>query len=159
MSKHTAPAGHEVAPTASARRAARPRAMAGGLAVALMLPAVLMPAPGLAQTTSGESGAPAMPELSPDPVATAKKPAKKARPKSQVKGTSTSGTRSPARYKVRSGQNLWVISERLAGPGASATKIANTLVAVWNLNDIRIGTGNPDMLPVGVTLRIPASVR
>jgi nucleoid-associated protein YgaU len=57
-------------------------------------------------------------------------------------------------YVVRSGDSLWSIATRLLGPRASAAEIADEVNRLWKLNRDRIGTGDPDLLPVSTELRL-----
>jgi len=56
---------------------------------------------------------------------------------------------------VRPGESLWSIAtDLLEGQGASATAIAVEVHRLWDLNEERIGTGDPNLLVVGVRLRL-----
>jgi hypothetical protein len=55
---------------------------------------------------------------------------------------------------VRPGESLWSIAEQLLGRRASAASIALEVRRLWRLNRHRIGTGDPDLLVVGVRLRL-----
>jgi nucleoid-associated protein YgaU len=55
---------------------------------------------------------------------------------------------------VRSGDSLWRIAERRLGSSATATQIAEEVTRLWELNRQRIGTGNPDLIFSGQTLRM-----
>ena len=55
---------------------------------------------------------------------------------------------------VQAGESLWSIAADLLNPGASATAIALQVHRLWELNKDRIGTGDPDALPIGVKLRL-----
>jgi hypothetical protein len=57
-------------------------------------------------------------------------------------------------HVVRSGESLWSIASRLVGPGASDASVALEVRRLWRLNSKRIGTGDPNLLRVGVTLRL-----
>ncbi len=43
----------------------------------------------------------------------------------------------------------------MAGPGAGPAAVAKRVQRLWDLNARAIGTGNPDLLPVGTVLRLP----
>ena len=64
------------------------------------------------------------------------------------------GTEQPATYRVRPGDSLWRIAERRLGPDATATATAREVTRLWELNRHRIGTGNPDLIFPGQTLRM-----
>ena len=57
-------------------------------------------------------------------------------------------------YRVRPGDSLWRIAERRLGPSATATETAQEVTRLWELNRQRIGTGNPDLILPGQTLRM-----
>jgi nucleoid-associated protein YgaU len=58
---------------------------------------------------------------------------------------------------VRAGDTLWGIARSLAGQGASDATVARLVDGLWALNAPVIGTGDPDMIRTGVTLRLPAT--
>ncbi len=58
-------------------------------------------------------------------------------------------------YTVRSGDSLWSIASRVAGPGASPAKIAALVDQLWKLNSSRIASGDPSMVAVGTALQLP----
>lgn len=68
-----------------------------------------------------------------------------------------SGSSRPATGSVTVGQgdSLWTIAARQLGPGASETAINRELVAIWNLNAGRIGTGDPNLIFAGQRLLLP----
>jgi len=69
-----------------------------------------------------------------------------------------SGSSSPRHgraHVVQPGESLWSIAKGLIGPGASPARIARKVHRLWTLNHDRIGTGDPDLLMVGTTLRLP----
>jgi hypothetical protein len=66
--------------------------------------------------------------------------------------------RSRGVYVVHPGDSLWSIAARLLASRASATAVARKVARLWRLNRARIGTGDPDVLPVGVRLRLTRSV-
>ena len=57
-------------------------------------------------------------------------------------------------HVVRPGESLWSIASRLLGAHASAGAIALEVRRLWRLNSERIGTGDPNVLIVGVRLRL-----
>jgi hypothetical protein len=57
-------------------------------------------------------------------------------------------------YRVRPGDSLWRIAERRLGSSASTTETAQEVTRLWELNRQRIGTGNPDLILPGQTLRM-----
>ena len=57
-------------------------------------------------------------------------------------------------HVVRPGESLWSIATDVLGPGASAAAIATEVRRLWKLNAERIGTGDPNLLVVGVRLRL-----
>lgn len=57
-------------------------------------------------------------------------------------------------YRVRPGDSLWTIAERVAGPGASQATIARLVDRIWQANRSRIGTGDPDLLAPGTVIRL-----
>ena len=58
------------------------------------------------------------------------------------------------RYTVQSGDSLWSIAQRLLGRDATNGQIAREVGKLWRLNEERIGTGSPSLLPVGTVLRV-----
>jgi hypothetical protein len=57
-------------------------------------------------------------------------------------------------HVVRPGESLWSIASALLEPGASASSIAHQVRRLWRLNADRIGTGDPNLLAIGVRLRL-----
>jgi hypothetical protein len=55
-------------------------------------------------------------------------------------------------HRVEPGESLWRIAERLLGPRATAAEVAVEVDRLWRLNRDRIGTGDRDLLPAGVTI-------
>jgi hypothetical protein len=64
------------------------------------------------------------------------------------------GPISGATYTVRAGDTLWSIARRLLGAEASAGQIAREVNRLWQLNQDRIGTGNPGLIRVGTVLKL-----
>jgi LysM domain len=57
-------------------------------------------------------------------------------------------------YTVRAADSLWSIARRIVGPDASAGRIAREVNRLWELNQRRIGTGNPSLIHVGTVLEL-----
>jgi hypothetical protein len=55
---------------------------------------------------------------------------------------------------VRPGDSLWSIAVALRGSDASIAAVTREVRRLWALNRDRIGTGDPDLLPTGVRLRL-----
>ncbi len=55
---------------------------------------------------------------------------------------------------VAAGDSLWSIATRLAGPGATNAAVERRLAAIWNANEQRIGTGDPNLIFPGTRLRV-----
>jgi hypothetical protein len=60
----------------------------------------------------------------------------------------------PRFHVVQPGDSLWSIAQSLLGSEASTGAIAGEVARLWLLNESRIGTGDPDLLPVGVRLAV-----
>ena len=73
-------------------------------------------------------------------------------PVSTVPTHSRAGT--SAGYTVRAGDTMWDIAADLAGPNASAARIARELDRLWRLNRDRIASGSPGQISVGQRLRL-----
>ncbi len=58
-------------------------------------------------------------------------------------------------HVVRPGESLWSIAADLLGNDASPAAIARSVHRLWDLNQTRIGTGNPDLLMAGTRLVLP----
>jgi hypothetical protein len=95
-------------------------------------------APYVAPSTSPPPSAPAAPpEPAPVPVA------------------EVSDTPAHARFHVvEPGESLWSIAQDLLGPEASTASVARKVAHLWELNEQRIGTGDPDLLMAGTKLRL-----
>ena len=57
-------------------------------------------------------------------------------------------------HVVRPGESLWSIAADLLGERATAASVAREVNRLWELNDERIGTGQPDLLFAGTRLRL-----
>lgn len=58
-------------------------------------------------------------------------------------------------HVVRSGESLWSIAKQVLGGGqASTARVAREVNRLWELNQDRIGTGDPDLLMVDTKLRL-----
>jgi LysM domain len=57
-------------------------------------------------------------------------------------------------HVVRPGESLWSIAADVLGERASVASLAREVNRLWELNDDRIGTGNPDLLFAGTRLRL-----
>ena len=55
---------------------------------------------------------------------------------------------------VEAGESLWSIAAALRGPRASTAAVTRQVHRLWKLNKGRIGTGDPNVLPTGVKLRL-----
>jgi hypothetical protein len=55
---------------------------------------------------------------------------------------------------VRPGESLWSIASALLDADASPAAVAVAVRRLWRLNEARIGTGDPDLLRIGVRLRL-----
>ncbi len=75
-----------------------------------------------------------------------------------VKPAAMAGSSMTASHSVmvRPGDSLWAIASRLVGPSASGEEIQHKLVAVWNMNAKRIGSGDPNLIFPGQRLTLPA---
>jgi Tfp pilus assembly protein FimV len=62
-------------------------------------------------------------------------------------------TTSPGKvHVVQPGESLWAIASDLLGGNASPARIAREVHRLWQLNQDRIGTGNPDLVMAGTRL-------
>jgi hypothetical protein len=55
---------------------------------------------------------------------------------------------------VQAGESLWSIAAAVLGPRASTAAVTRQVHRLWKLNKGRIGTGDPNVLPTGVKLRL-----
>jgi hypothetical protein len=73
--------------------------------------------------------------------------------RSRVEPPTLDGRR-PRVHMVRPGESLWTIAHELLGPDASAMSIAAEVARLWELNQDRISSGDPDLIAVGEWLRL-----
>lgn len=57
-------------------------------------------------------------------------------------------------HAVRPGESLWSIATALLPAGASNAEIATEVQRLWEVNEERIGTGDPNLIFVGTALRL-----
>jgi nucleoid-associated protein YgaU len=55
-------------------------------------------------------------------------------------------------HVVFAGESLWSIAQDVLGAKASVGETAREVDRLWALNRERIGTGDPDLLPIGTRL-------
>jgi hypothetical protein len=63
------------------------------------------------------------------------------------------GSRS-ATIVVKPGDSLWTIARSIVGPHASNATVERRVVAIWDTNEARIGTGDPNLIFPGTRLRV-----
>jgi hypothetical protein len=113
------------------------------------------PAIGTAPTPPPQSAAPIVqPVEAPARAAPAPQPAPPTTAPVSQPTEPPAGPISGPSYTVRAGDSLWSIARRLLGPDASAGRIAREVNRLWQLNEARIGTGNPSLIHVGTVLRL-----
>jgi len=89
------------------------------------------------------------------PPTAARPPAVATEPPRTGADSGAAGTAGRARFHVvQPGESLWSIAADMLGSVASAEAIARRAHRLWALNKTAIGTGDPDVLPAGVTLRL-----
>lgn len=69
---------------------------------------------------------------------------------------SDSSMTSSASVMVRPGDSLWAIARRLVGSAATDEQVQRKLVALWDMNAKRIGTGDPNLVFPGQRLMLPS---
>lgn len=119
-------------------------------------PLVAPPAPPQGEPEASEEAVPAVVATAPPPAPPSSEQPSAPRPVATTVdrdggGRSIAGRES---HTVRPGECLWSIAEALLPAGAGNAAIAQEVRRLWQLNASRIGTGDPDMLPVGVVLRL-----
>jgi nucleoid-associated protein YgaU len=77
------------------------------------------------------------------------------RPASHKSSPSPTSASSGHVVVVRSGDSLWAIASRQVPAGSSNGTIYSKLVAIWDLNAKRIGTGDPNLIFPGQRLVMP----
>ncbi len=76
-----------------------------------------------------------------------------------IRRVSARVARSPAstgRVVVEHGDSLWTIARKALGPGASDEAVWQEVVSIWDRNESRIGTGDPNLIFAGTVLDVPA---
>lgn len=70
--------------------------------------------------------------------------------------TTTAGDAKPgdSTHTVHAGESLWSIASDVLGPTASPARVAREVHRLWQINKERIGTGDPDLVMAGTTLRL-----
>jgi hypothetical protein len=74
---------------------------------------------------------------------------------SKAKRVSTHRSGASGTVVIGPGDSLWAIARRIVGPRASDGLVEKELVAIWNMNASRIGTGDPNLIFPGTRLRLP----
>jgi len=74
----------------------------------------------------------------------------------KTKPMSDSSMSSSGSVVVRPGDSLWSIARRLVAPSATNEEVEAKLVAVWDMNAKRIGTGDPNLIFPGQRLMLPS---
>jgi hypothetical protein len=98
--------------------------------------------------------APRARETSPERIARTKTSLKIVRPGAHRADKETSPHERT--HTVRPGETLWSIAAvQLGGHRPSPARVAAEVTRLWDRNEGRIGTGNPDMLMVGTVLELP----
>lgn len=100
------------------------------------------------QAVGGGTVAPPAPPPAPSSTPA---PATIAMPQTTTRDDAKPGDRS---HRVHAGESLWSIASDVLGPSASPARIAREVHRLWQLNRERIGTGSPDLVMVGTTLRL-----
>ncbi|HYI35746.1 MAG TPA: LysM peptidoglycan-binding domain-containing protein [Thermoleophilaceae bacterium] len=77
-------------------------------------------------------------------------------PKADAQGQedARAGARAGGTYVVEPGDTLWGIARAQLGGSPSNARIAGEVKRLWDLNDVAIGTGNPDLIMVGQRLKL-----
>lgn len=72
----------------------------------------------------------------------------------QGRQDSRAGALKGGTYVVRSGDSLWGIASASLGGSPSNARIAGEVQRLWDLNGVKIGTGNPDLIYAGQRLKL-----
>ena len=108
---------------------------------------------GVSTTRSDVAVAPAVIRVA--PVQTAADPESAPVTVRVVARTSTERAAKGKRFHtVKQGESLWSIAADVLGEDAGSARIAREVQRLWELNDERIGTGQPDLLFAGTRLRL-----
>jgi nucleoid-associated protein YgaU len=107
----------------------------------------------LAETLVAHQGPTAEPTPAADP-APAAQPASGEPVSTQNAAATGRAARGDRFHTVRPGESLWSIAADLLGDRATVPRIAREVNRLWELNDERIGTGQPDLLYAGTRIRL-----
>ena len=72
----------------------------------------------------------------------------------QGREDSRAGALKGGTYVVRPGDSLWRIAGANLGGSPSNARLAAEVKRIWDLNDVEIGTGNPDLIYAGQRLKL-----
>jgi hypothetical protein len=119
-------------------------------------------APMLEPASPGEKAAGRAPEVAPEsvptpvvPVVPTPAPSSPAAAVIPVAAPEPAGSLAGKRtHQVAAGECLWDIAAAYLSSGASNAEIAAEVHRLWRMNAMRIGTGDPDLVMVGTTLRL-----
>jgi hypothetical protein len=119
-------------------------------------PLVAPPAPPQDEPEASEEPVPAVVSTGPPPAPPSSEQTPAPRPVATTIDRDGGGRSLADRdsHTVRPGECLWSIAEALLPAGAGNREITQEVQRLWQLNASRIGTGDPNMLPVGVELRL-----
>ncbi len=107
-----------------------------------------------AETTPYVDEAPQM--VSPDELDDQLADENKKPPKADDQGRADSqaGALKGGSYVVKPGDSLWGIARANLGGSPSNARVAGEVKRLWDLNDVEIGTGNPDLIYAGQRLKL-----
>lgn len=130
---------------------AQPRSIPNVVDAPPSLDAATVPAATPASSPAPIPTAPgATPASSPAPVTTTA-----ATPASTPAAIATAAVRRGDRFHVVApGESLWSIAASVVGRDATTRQIAREVDRLWGLNEARMRTGDPDVLMVGIRLRL-----
>ena len=72
----------------------------------------------------------------------------------QGRADSQAGALKGGTYVVKPGDSLWRIARANLGGSPSNARVAGEVKRLWDLNDVEIGTGNPDLIYAGQRLKL-----